>query len=309
MAGNLIKGLIQVCIVTSSFEETVRTLADRFGIGPWKCWHYTPPTIFDTRREGKPSAWTMKLGVAWVGDVQLEVIQPTSGTTIYAEHIERQGEGVQHLLVKTGPGYFDAIRAFEQAGYATTQSARINPPLQAGPLTLPPLPGFLAQNFATQFVYHDTRVGLGVILETSKMPPGISFRLGVRLGKPDFKIAGQAGSTPIRAIDSVGILTEDLDTTLLRWSDLGVGPWEDIPAEGAAIRAAPFGPATLELIQPAGTGLYRDLLEASGPGVGYLGVRGAQADAFRDAGCAVLGETAQGVYLDARATAHTVFRV
>ena len=309
MAQALIRGLTQVCIVAEDFEKTVRSLASRFGIGPWKCWDYTPPAIFDSQRDGRAVPWTLKLGVAWVGEVQLEVIQPTGGPTVYREHLDAHGEGLQHLLVQTGPGYFEAIRSFEAAGYPAFQSARINPPMQAGPLPLPALPGFLARPFALQFTYHDTRQALGTVLEISKMPPGISFRLGVRLGRPDFVVEAGSSITPVTSIDSVLIVVPDLDMAMRRWTALGVGPWSRAEAVGARSASASLPPVRLDLSEPSGPGMYRDLLESHGPGIQVLGVSGAGAEAFIAAGFPALLEDERAGFVDTRAQARTVFQL
>lgn len=307
MPAPLLTGLHQVCLVVEDFEQSVRALAAHLGIGPWKCWDYRPPKILDTRRDGKPAAWSMKLGVAWVGDVQLEVIQPTGGATIYRHFLDTQGEGAHHLLVRTGPGYFEAIRAFTAAGYPAVQAARINPPMQVGGLALPALPGFLARSIALQFTYHDTAAALGTVLEISKMPPGISFELGVRLGKPDFSVPSGPGAPLVNGIRSVGILVPDLDQATRAWEAAGVGPWQALSLRSDFGAAAALPPVSVELVQPVGPGPYRTLFETHGPGIRTLAISGAPAATFAAAGFPILAETDAGVFIDARREAHMVF--
>ncbi len=318
MTAKLVTGLVQVCLVTQDFERMVAALADRLGVGPWKCWHYRPPALLDTRLGGAPAPWTMKLGVAWVGAVQLEVIQPAAGQTIYRDYLEAQGEGAQHLLVETGPGYFEALQAFEDAGYPNLQSGRINPPLQVGALTLPPLPGALAGRFATQFAYFGTQAALGTVLEISKMPPGVPFRTGVRLGKPDFwvptgsrDVETSLPNRMIEAITSVGLVVEDLDAAVGNWESLGVGPWQRQTGGGATRAQAPLAPVNLELAQPDGPGAYRDMLEGRGAGICFLGVQAVPGGAarLRSLGLPVLEESERGALLDAQELAGTALLV
>ena len=301
-------GLSQVCIVTDDFERTVRNLAALFNLGPWKCWDYSPPKIFDTRRSGRPGAWTMKLGVAWAGGIQLEVIQPTGGTTIYQEHLETHGPGPQHLLVRTGPSYFEASRLLAAARYPPVQSARINPAMQIGPVSLPPLPGFLARGMALQFVYHDARQGPGTVLEIAKMPPGISFELGVRLGKADTTVPAGRNGVPVSGISRIGILTGDIDRAIHSWETIGVGPWSAQPNSEARLSAARLGSVTIELAQPAG-GVLRSLFDTHGPGIGYLGMSGGSVPSFTGLGPEILAENEAGTFIDARSQAHLVLVV
>ncbi len=307
MPSNIVTDLIQICLVTEHFEDTVNRLATTLGIGPWKCWDYVPPQIFATRRDDQPAAWTMKLGVAWVGAVQLEVIQPLAGDTIYREYLEAQGEGAQHLLVGTAPGYFEAIKQFEAAGHRAAQSARINPAMLIGGLTIPAPPRFIANRIAVQFTYHDTRAALGTVLEISKMPPGIPFRLGIRLGKPDVWVPADSrdveASLPnrmIEAITKVGIVVDDLESTIANWQGLGVTPWEYREVPGARLACAKLGGVTLELAQPTGEGIYGEL-RARGTGIQYLGVRTLGKLDFP-----VLAEVGGEKFLDTREAAKTV---
>ena len=309
MASDLIKGLIQVCIVSEDLDSTVRSLAEKFGIGPWKCWDYQPPRLLQTTRSGLPSDWTLKLAVAWIGAVQLEVIQPTGGPTVYREYIDTNGEGIQHLMVDTKPGFSDAIRAFESAGYAVIQGARINPPMLVGGITLPSLPGPVAARFATRFVYHDTEADLGTVIELARMPPGISFRLGVKLGKADYTVPPAKLPAAIREIRRVGIIVEDLDAAIRHWEAVGVGPWTDQADPEARIATANLAPVSLELVQPSGDSVYRTLLDTHGPGVRYLGISGLDKEDFEVHACPVMAETTRGAFIDGRSAAHTVFLV
>jgi len=304
----LVSGLIQICIVTENYEAAVETLAGSLGIGPWKCWDYSPPAILDTWRHGNPAGWTLKLGVAWIGAVQLEVIQPGRGETTYREFLDRQGEGIHHLLLETKTDYLSAGRALVAAGYPALQSARINPPMQIGSLTLPPLPGFLANKFATQFVYHDTQATLGTVAELSRMPPGIPFRLGVRLGKPDFWIP--AGSTDVEAslenrlveqVTRIGIAVQDPEGTAKRWEALGVGPWEPAGHAPFVSATAALPPVTVDLVRLEGP------FAGHQEGVCYLGVRlaGGGLQKIQSLGCEVLGTFRGGVLVDARTLAKT----
>src|SRR4051794_22352841 len=93
----------QVCLVTNDFEGTLRELTARFGLGPFKCWYLRAPRVFGRKFRAKAVPWTIKLAIAWVGEMQLEVIQPVDGPSALGEYASRQAEGggIHHLLVAT----------------------------------------------------------------------------------------------------------------------------------------------------------------------------------------------------------------
>ena len=309
MTSNLITDLLQICIVSENLEETVQRLADNFGIGPWKCWDFRPPAILGTHRNGEPENWTFKQAIAWVGGVQLEVIESTSGATAYRDYIDKHGECIHHLLVDTKPSYHDATQAFERLDYPVIQAAKINPPMLVGSVTLPPLPGLIAKTYATQFVYLDTEEDLGTVLELAKMPPGISFPMAVRLGKPDFTINPATNGPKIEQIDRVGIVVPDLDKAVTNWESVGIAPWVEGTDTNARTAAATLSPLTIELVQPTGDGVYKSLLDTQGAGVRFLQVSGIDAAKFAELDCPQIASTESGTFFDARSLVHTVFRI
>jgi catechol 2,3-dioxygenase-like lactoylglutathione lyase family enzyme len=46
---------------------------------------------------GAPADFTAHISMAYVGDMQLELIEPVSGDSIYSEFIERSGGGLHHV--------------------------------------------------------------------------------------------------------------------------------------------------------------------------------------------------------------------
>lgn len=46
---------------------------------------------------GKKAEFTMEIRVTQVGQVELELIQPLEGESIYKEFLEKKGDGIHHL--------------------------------------------------------------------------------------------------------------------------------------------------------------------------------------------------------------------
>ena len=66
---------------------------ETFQIGPWDVYTFAPPAVRDSMVRGKPPTHTYLLAVTWRADVQLELMQPLTGRSIYDEYLEKKGEG------------------------------------------------------------------------------------------------------------------------------------------------------------------------------------------------------------------------
>ena len=297
LPNRFIDGISQVCIVVTQFERAVQELALRFGIGPFKCWHYKPPRLFHTTFRGEEALWTMKLGITWIGKTQLEVIQPLEGPSLYQQYLQAHGEGIHHLMVTTGNRNFNqAMERFVSAGFSAGQGARLKVPIQIGPFTLPPLPRRLDNLLGTQIVYLATEESLKTVLELVKLPPWL-FRLGLKIGKPDYWVPADQRdfheSLPhhfISQISKIGFVTRDLDQTIRSYADrVGIGPWKVYTLGSAQLSRLKMrgqetrfrvrlaltkvGDKLLEIVQPLeGHSFYQEILETSGEGIHYLGI-------------------------------------
>jgi hypothetical protein len=89
--------IIQVGIVVNDIDRAVRHYQDIFDAGPWDIYMYGPPEMKNGTYRGKPSDWSALIGFSWVGDRQLEIIQPLEGPNIYQEFLEKKGDGLHHI--------------------------------------------------------------------------------------------------------------------------------------------------------------------------------------------------------------------
>lgn len=284
-------------MVTRDFEATIAAMTGVLGVGPFKCWRVEPPALFSRTLRGAPAAWSMKLGVALVGGMQWEVIEPLDENNLYAEHLGRGGPSVHHLLLETkGISHGESVSYFEKQGFPLAQSAMLNIPLLAFGVTVPAAPRILAEPLSTHFGYADTHAALATTLELARFPPGISRPLGIRIGKPDFM--APAGSTDVSArlpnglfdrVSKLGFVVKDAEASAKRWAQLaGVGPWHLVDIGPDALKALRFsegfgsdfrarvawalvGTTLLELIEPvAGDTPHRRILDERGDGIRYV---------------------------------------
>ena len=77
-------------IVVRDCEKVIETWERMFGIGPWAI-----REMSGTTPEGKTVA--AKLAFAYMGDLEIELIQIIEGKILHSEFLETHGEGLHHL--------------------------------------------------------------------------------------------------------------------------------------------------------------------------------------------------------------------
>ena len=113
----------QFALVVEDLDESVRRWHRHLGIGPWTAWRLGPGILQDMTYHGEPASFEFRHALAWQGDVQFEVVQPVSGPSIFADHLERHGPGLHHVgkFVTDHPA---AVQALLADGFTPLQSAR-----------------------------------------------------------------------------------------------------------------------------------------------------------------------------------------
>jgi hypothetical protein len=118
----------QVAVVVRDLDAAMKAYNEAFGWGPWNVYEHIPPKLHDQHLHGKPASFSM-LGAEC--EVQpglvFELIQPLEGDSIYKEHLEKHGEGVQHIALMCHSA--DESEAFKQrfqgAGFELSMGGRI----------------------------------------------------------------------------------------------------------------------------------------------------------------------------------------
>lgn len=87
----------QIAVVVKDLKKTMKAYHETLGWGPWNVYEHVPPALHDTHLRGKPVNFTMLGAEVDVHGVVFELIQPLEGPSIYKEHLEKYGEGVQHI--------------------------------------------------------------------------------------------------------------------------------------------------------------------------------------------------------------------
>ena len=115
-----ITGIVQIALVVKDLDATVRQWHDRFGVGPWQFYTYGPPLVKRMSRHGAPCEYRMRIALANVGPMRIELIEPIEGDTVYAEFVRDHGYGVHHLGVLVDD-MTEALARADAAGLEMTQ--------------------------------------------------------------------------------------------------------------------------------------------------------------------------------------------
>jgi methylmalonyl-CoA/ethylmalonyl-CoA epimerase len=127
LGNSFLDATLQICVVTHDVDAAVRRYAERFGIGPWWVQDAKAPAMTETKVRGVETPFSMRLALAWVGDLMWEIIQPLEGPTVYRDYLERNGNGVQHAAFSYGARSFEQARAeFIARGFEPVQELTWN---------------------------------------------------------------------------------------------------------------------------------------------------------------------------------------
>ncbi|MCZ8380972.1 VOC family protein [Mycobacterium sp. CPCC 205372] len=119
---------VQLAWVTDDLAATERSLSALLGARNWVRMpgvHFGPDTC--THR-GQPADYTADISLSYAGDLQLELIAPGSGDSVYSEFLDRSGPGLHHVCVEvTDEAAFDAAVAAAADGGATVAAQGVMP--------------------------------------------------------------------------------------------------------------------------------------------------------------------------------------
>jgi catechol 2,3-dioxygenase-like lactoylglutathione lyase family enzyme len=97
----IFKKFLHIGVVVRDLEKTLNILTNVLGIGPFKIVDFPPKNMKGDNIEmtyyGKPADFSAKFCFADIGNVELEIIQPISGKSVWFDFLEKHGEGIHHL--------------------------------------------------------------------------------------------------------------------------------------------------------------------------------------------------------------------
>jgi len=269
-----VKEISQISLVVKDVRKTAESYWNILGIGPWDIYELHAPVLSDVIYHGKPIQFSMKLGVAMVGKVQLGLFEPVSGDSIYSDFLAEYGEGLHHLQF-AADNVDEVTQIMTEDGFSALMSGRIGD---------------------GAFAVYDTADALKVIWGAVQPSKGISpdYRY------PESETQVSPAKLKVKRINQVGIVVKDVPTVVENyWNILGVGPWLILPWEGPhvynrkyhekpawareKIAVAQMGDVQSELVQSVvGDSIYQDFIEEHGEGLHHINFLVDEVDEIKD---------------------------
>lgn len=116
-------GIKQMALVVRDLDAAIRSWWDLLRVGPWNAYTLSPEILSDMQYHGKPARFGLRHALAWRGEMQVELVQPLEGPSIFADHLARHGEGLHHVGIYV-PDHAKAVAEFRVQGFEPVQSAR-----------------------------------------------------------------------------------------------------------------------------------------------------------------------------------------
>jgi len=147
-------GVAQIAFVVKDLDKTVKYYHEVFGIGPWQFYTYEKPLVKKMSYHGKPAVHSNRIALSYFGPSRIELIEVKEGDSVFNDHINKHGYGVQHLgfLVENME---EALIQAKEAGFDMLQDGS----------------GFGLDGDG-HYAYLDSEEDFGVMLELIERPKG-----------------------------------------------------------------------------------------------------------------------------------------
>jgi len=117
----------QVCIICRDSQKTMKAYWNILGIGPWAITKFGQPKCPDMKYYGKPAWGRCHQAMVQLGPIELELLEPLEGVSIYHDWLAEHGEGFHHLRFFVDD-VDKAAETFNELGFSSLQSGRIGQP-------------------------------------------------------------------------------------------------------------------------------------------------------------------------------------
>jgi len=144
--------LYQACVVVHDLEQSIKRYQSTLGIGPWQIIDIDSSDLEEVTYHGRPAHHKFRAALTMAGPLQLELIQPVEGESIFRDFLQEHGEGLHHLGHIRVDSLAESVRTLAEEGFPCLQS------------------GYAAGG---GYAYIDTVKALGVIVELLELPEGI----------------------------------------------------------------------------------------------------------------------------------------
>ncbi len=91
---------VQIAWVTADLDGTEKALTGLLGVKKWFRMpevHFAPDSC---SYHGEPADFVASISLSYLGDMQLELIEPVRGPNIYSDFLRDHGPGLHHICVE-----------------------------------------------------------------------------------------------------------------------------------------------------------------------------------------------------------------
>lgn len=111
--------ITQLCFVTRDYKKTIKYLTEKFNWGPWYVMSDSQATSSNVYFDGKPvEEWFFYYVIGYIGDMQIEIIQPITGEQPFEKFLSDKGIGIHHFKESfaDNDALKEGIKCFEELG-------------------------------------------------------------------------------------------------------------------------------------------------------------------------------------------------
>jgi methylmalonyl-CoA/ethylmalonyl-CoA epimerase len=96
---DIFNNFVQIGVVVADLDTAIQNLNQIFGIGPFRVVDWPPLGRTDIEKyyHGEPGQYTARMAFTELGPVELELIQPLQGQSIWADFLRDRGGGIHHI--------------------------------------------------------------------------------------------------------------------------------------------------------------------------------------------------------------------
>ncbi len=142
------KKIAKIGIVVGDAERVAKRYMEIFGVGPWSFTDITARDVVLRGRSLGKTSFSLRSGVARLGNLEIELLQPLSGPCMHVEFLGIHGNGIHHLSFGCVEDADEMAAAMQKEGYDVEMRAVIGS--------------------ATESFYLSTQKRLGVVFQFDK---------------------------------------------------------------------------------------------------------------------------------------------
>lgn len=115
----------QIGIVVRNLEEAIRFYRERFFVGPFeRIEDFQKLGYRETYYRGEPEKFNSTFAFFSLGEIEVEIIQPLSGRSIYQDFLKAGRQGLHHLGFDVYGDLDQRVRAYAEVGIDVLMSGK-----------------------------------------------------------------------------------------------------------------------------------------------------------------------------------------